>query len=516
LDTDCNQAGTPNAKSGEHRGPPCILVIFGAGGDLTRSLLTPALYNMARAKQLDEDFAIVAVGRKPLSLDAYRERLAQGVRSLVSAMAGDGFDTGTWNFVASRIRHFAGDVTEPGTFNNLAEQLEKNIREGNTANIIFYLAVPAQLFETIIVQLGAVGLLKEDAGYWRRVVIEKPFGTDLASARRLNAQIRKRLDERQVFRIDHYLGKETVQNILTLRFCNHIFAPAWNREHIDHLQITVAETGGAGRRAGFYEKTGALRDMVPNHLFDLLAVTTMEPPGSFAADAVHAERGRVLEALRRLGPEEVRRDVVRGQYIAGTIAGKPVAGYRDADGVAPDSPTETYVAMRLGIDNRRWAGVPFYLRTGKSLARRMTEISVHFKDAPMASLLDATSAARASNILILRVQPDEGIALQFGAKLPGSEMALGEVGLAFRYHDYFEIPPSTGYETLLYDCMVGDRMRFRNADSVEAGWVAVQPILDLWHSGGVPLEFYPAGADGPHAANRLLARDGRTWRPLAA
>jgi glucose-6-phosphate 1-dehydrogenase len=316
--------------------------------------------------------------------------------------------------------------------------------------------------------------------------------------------------------MDHFLGKETVQNILVLRFANGIFEPMWNRDHIDHVQITVAETVGVERRAGFYEETGALRDMVPNHVFQLLSLTAMEPPNSFGADAVRTEKDKVLEAVLPLDDNDVRRNVVRGQYTAGVVRGQPMKAYREEEGVAPDSMTETYVALRLGIDNWRWGGVPFYMRTGKALTRRTTEIAIQFKRVPFALFRDTPVEALTPNVLALQIQPDEGISLQFGAKRPGPDIHLGAVRMDFRYRDYFNTEPSTGYETLVYDCMIGDQMLFQRADSVECGWAVVQPILDMWRSDKtVPLEFYTAGTAGPDAAEQLLWRSGRQWRPIA-
>jgi len=316
--------------------------------------------------------------------------------------------------------------------------------------------------------------------------------------------------------MDHFLGKETVQNIMALRFSNAIFEPLWNRDHIDHVQITAAETVGVERRANFYEITGALRDMVPNHVFQLLSLTAMESPNSFAADAVRNEKTKVLEAIQPLDDEAVRRNIVRGQYSAGALNGNPAQGYREEPGVKPDSMTETYVALRLSIENWRWAGVPFYLRTGKRLTRRTTEIAIHFKQPPFALFRDTPVEILTPNVLILQIQPDEGVALQFGAKIPGPRIELGGVRMDFRYSDYFHTEPSTGYETLVYDCMIGEAILFNRADGVEAGWEVVQPILDLWSEDKtVPLELYPAGGAGPDGAENLLWRSGRQWRPLA-
>jgi glucose-6-phosphate 1-dehydrogenase len=522
-------AEAPQGRMGEGIGgigqgrqaPPSTLVIFGAGGDLTRRLLMPALYNLTKAGLLPQKFALIAVERRPRPLAAVRDTLAEGIKSFVSDTASGGaaepFDAAAWEFLAGRITHFAGELTEPDTYRRLAEVVARVAAANHTGgNVVFYLAVAPQMFGTIVEQLGAVGLTEEREGCRRRVIIEKPFGTDLPSARALNDRILKVLREHQIFRMDHYLGKETVQNIMVLRFANGIFEPLWSRDHIDNVQITVAETVGVEHRANFYEATGALRDMVPNHMFQLLALTAMEPPNSFAADAVRTEKTKVLEAVHPLDYDDVRRNVVRGQYRAGVVRGQKVMAYREEEGVAPDSMTETYVALRLGIDNWRWAGVPFYLRTGKRLARRTTEIAIHFKQAPFALFRDTPVDALTPNVLALQIQPDEGISLQFGAKIPGPEIALGGVRMDFRYRDYFKTAPSTGYETLLYDCMIGDAILFQRADSVEAGWAVVQPILDRWHDDkSVPLEFYDAGSAGPEAADEMLWRHGHRWRPIS-
>jgi glucose-6-phosphate 1-dehydrogenase len=346
-------------------------------------------------------------------------------------------------------------------------------------------------------------------------VIEKPFGHDLASAKALDAEILKVLQERQIYRIDHFLGKETVQNVMALRFANGLFEPIWNREHIDHVQITAAETVGVEQRADFYDKTGALRDMVPNHMFQLMAMTAMEPPISFAADAVRAKKAEVIQAIRPLKPSQVLKQVVRGQYDAGTVRDKPVQAYRREPGVDPNSTTETYFACKLKIDNWRWAGVPFYLRTGKHLQRRRTEIAIRFHQAPY-TLFRGTRVQRMNpNWMILRIQPDEGIALEFAAKRPGPTVRLSNVSMDFAYKSYFKMTPNTGYETLLYDCMIGDATLFQRADNVETGWQVVQPIQEVW-AGTPPKDFpnYAAGSAGPEAADELLARDGRAWRPL--
>jgi glucose-6-phosphate 1-dehydrogenase len=359
--------------------------------------------------------------------------------------------------------------------------------------------------------LAAAGLMHEAEGDFRRVVVEKPFGTDLASARALNARILGLVEERQVFRIDHFLGKETVQNILALRFANGIFEPLWRRDHIDHVQITAAETVGIEARGRFYETTGALRDMVPNHMMQLLAMTAMEPPNGFGADAVRTEKAKVVQAVRPLGPEELARDVVRGQYDAGTLRGAPVPGYRREPNVAPDSGTETYIALKLHIDNWRWAGVPFYVRTGKRLAVRRTEIAIQFRQAPYTMFRDTPVDCMTPNLMVLHIQPNEGISLSLSAKRPGPTLHLTDVSMDFRYTDWFQVGPSTGYETLLYDVLIGDATLFQRADNVEAGWAAVQAMLES----PVGVDHYAAGSGGPASAEVLLARDGRHWLRLA-
>jgi glucose-6-phosphate 1-dehydrogenase len=504
--------------------PPCAMVIFGTSGDLTRRLLMPAIYNLAKAGRLSENFALIGVDRSKRTMKQFHDDLGDGIRKFVSDTAGDSeggggetFDEKAWDFLTQRTNLIDGDVTQPLTYKKIADDLDRVAKKHHTGgNAIFYLAVASALFGPIVENLAGAGLMKEKNGYWRRVIIEKPFGTDLPSAKALNAQILKVVSEPQVYRMDHFLGKETVQNIMALRFANSIFEPLWNRDHIDHVQITVAETVGVERRAKFYEVTGALRDMVPNHVFQLVSLTAMEPPNSFDPEAVRTEKTKALQAILPFGDDDLRRNVVRGQYATGTVLGQPVAAYRDSEGVARDSMTETYVAMRLSIDNWRWAGVPFYLRTGKSMTRRTSEIAIQFKGAPFALFRDTAVDSLAPNVLAMQIQPDEGASLQFSAKKPGPEIQLGGVRMDFRYRDYFKSAPSTGYETLVYDCMIGDATLFPRADSVEAGWGVVQPILDLWRDDrSVPLELYPAGSAGPDDADQMLWRSGRAWRPIA-
>ena len=399
-----------------------------------------------------------------------------------------------------------GDLQDAGTY----EALKRRIG----GNCVFYLAVAARFFGPVLTRLADGGLMEEKEGAFRRVVVEKPFGHDLASAKALNQLILDKMDESQVYRIDHFLGKETVQNMVALRFSNGIFEPLWNRNYIDHVQITAAETVGVERRGAFYEPTGALRDMVPNHMFQLLAMTAMEPPNSFDADAVRTEKAKVLQAIKPLDPADLLRDVVRGQYEAGAIRGKQVPGYRQEPGVASDSGTETYVALRLKVDNWRWAGVPFYIRTGKRMTTRRTEIAIQFKQAPYALFRNTPVDQLTPNVMVLHIQPSEGITLNISAKKPGPVLEMGGVAMDFRYTDWFKLPSSTGYETLLYDVMIGDATLYQRADQVDAGWTAVQPVLDEAAAGLIPVQLYPAGSSGPVGADELLARDGRHWLTL--
>ena len=498
--------------------PPCAMVIFGASGDLTKRLLVPALYNLKRTGLLPEQFYLLGVDRAEHSVDAIRKDLGEAVEIFArtrSTEAGT-FNAQAWQGLAQSIDYLSADFGDPATFREIGARLDKAAHEHGTAgNVLFYLAVSDRFFAPVVAQLHEAGLTREaeDGKGWRRVIIEKPFGLDYPSARALNQKILSALNEDQVYRIDHYLGKETVQNIMVFRFANGIFEPIWNREHIDHIQITVAETVGVEQRGAFYERAGAMRDMVPNHLFQLLSMTAMEPPNNFTADAVRSEKVKALEAAHLAEGGDPRLCAVRGQYAAGQIGDKPYHAYREEPNVSPSSTTETFVAMKLTIDNWRWAGMPFYLRTGKALAKRASEIVVQFKRAPFVLFRDTHVDRMMANRLTLHIQPDEGVSIEFGAKVPGPKVTLGRVSMDFKYKDYFDAAPSTGYETLVYDCMVGDATLFQRADSVEAGWKVVQPILDLWAAEpNLNLQTYPAGSAGPANADELLARDGRAWR----
>jgi glucose-6-phosphate 1-dehydrogenase len=502
-------ANEPKQPSTRHTAPPCTIVIFGAAGDLTKRKLIPALYNLRESKLLPDNFAVIGVARAEMNDEEFRRRLSDDLREFATAHV----KSEIWSWLEERLFYLSGDFNDGQTYQRLKELLSKTNAEQKTqGNFLFYLATAPNYFAPVVQRLGAAGLTNEEADSWRHVVIEKPFGSDLASAMKLNANIKEVLDERQIYRIDHYLGKETVQNIMVFRFGNGIFEPIWNRRYIDCVQITAAEKVGVEQRGGYYERAGALRDMVPNHLLQLVTLTAMEPPISFDADAVRDEQTKILHAIQHPSPEEAARRAVRGQYDAGEIDGEKVPPYRSEPNVAPDSKIETFVALKLLIDNWRWADVPFYLRTGKRLAARDTEIAISFKHAPF-SLFRKTPIDRlTTNRLVLHIQPDEGIALRFGAKVPGPVLSIGAVDMDFDYEDYFGDTPSTGYERLLYDCMLGDATLFQRADQVEAAWGVVTPIQEIW-SDAAPGSFpnYKAGSWGPAEADELLKCDERGW-----
>lgn len=499
----------PEKDTTEHRSPPCIMVIFGAAGDLTKRKLVPALYNLKQSGLLSDNFAVIGVARAEFDDEEFRRRM----RDDMNDFATEEVDPETWGWLAERLYYFSGDFDADKTFAQLNEILAKIDAERHTeGNYFFYLATAPRYFASVVQHLGKAGLTDEKDGHSRRVVIEKPFGRDLESARKLNRDIKQVLEEDQIYRIDHYLGKETVQNILIFRFGNGIFEPIWNRRYIDCVQITAAEKVGVEQRGGYYESAGALRDMVPNHLLQLLTLTAMEPPISFEADAVRDEQAKILHAIQRPSPEEAASRTVRGQYDAGEIDGEKVPAYRSEPNVAPDSSTETYVALKLLIDNWRWADVPFYLRTGKRLAARDTEIAIQFKRPPFVLFRKTSVEQLTTNRLVLHIQPDEGVSLRFGAKVPGSVMSIGAVDMNFDYEDYFGKTPSTGYERLLHDCMVGDATLFQRADQVEAGWSVVAPIQAAWST--MPTTAFPnyqAGSWGPKEAEELLGCDNQKW-----
>jgi glucose-6-phosphate 1-dehydrogenase len=488
----------------------CIMVIFGASGDLTTRKLLPALYNLGRNKLLPQEFAIIGFAKDEMT----DEQFCQSTRNALTEYAAAPDQCELCDWIANRTSYIVGDFKNPADFVKLKDSIAAKDAQYHTGgNVFYYLATLPQFFSEIVRQLGEQGLTAEDHGKWRRVIIEKPFGSDLESAKKLNADIGQVLKETQTYRIDHYLGKETVQNILVFRFANGIFEPVWNRRYIDHVQITVYESLGVERRGGYYEHAGALRDMIPNHVLQLFSLTTMEPPISFLADAVRDEQSKVLHAIQPIQPEDVLTRAVRGQYGEGFEEHEHVPGYRQEEFVDPQSNIETFVALKLQLDNWRWADVPFYIRTGKRLPKRATEIVIQFRRAPLVLFRDTPVEKLSPNLLVIHIQPDEGISLSFGAKIPGAHVRLGDVKMDFQYADYFGTEPSTGYERLLYDCMIGDATLFQRADMVEAGWSVVEPIIDVWRA-LPPRNFpnYAAGTWGPKEADDLLRRDGRKWR----
>jgi glucose-6-phosphate 1-dehydrogenase len=498
-------------KLAQKKPDPCSFIIFGVTGDLAHRLVVPALYNLAAADLLPEKFCVVGIARQGMTSDELRNSLTKGLHQFATRPVDDA--------IASRllgcVTCIEADPKDPTSFDAMSKQLDElEAAQKTGGNRLFYLATPPSAFLPISRELGRTGMLAEN-GAWRRLVVEKPFGTDLASAMALNSELLKLVEEQQIYRIDHYLGKETVQNILVLRFANGMFEPIWNRNHIDHIQITVDERLGVGHRGSFYDATGALRDMVPNHLFQLLSLVAMEPPAKFDAHSVRSEKADVLAAIQIQSEQEALHNSVRGQYRAGVVGDTEIEDYRRTKDVKPASTTETYAALKLTIDNWRWAGVPFYLRTGKALGVKRTEIAIKFKQAPFAMFRDTPVDRLSQNYLIISTEPTEGIALQFNTKVPGPTINIDGVEMKFRYKDYFKAEPSTGYETLIYDCMIGDNILFQRADSVEAGWRAVQPFLDAWkNAGGKGLKVYEPGSEGPEEANDLMERDGRSWRKL--
>jgi glucose-6-phosphate 1-dehydrogenase len=498
------------APARQKKPDPCSFVIFGVTGDLAHRLVVPALYNLAATDLLPDKFCVVGIARKAMSNEDLRDSLMKGLREFATRTVDDAIAQRLLECVTS----IAADPSDPASFDAMRKQLEDlEAARATGGNRLFYLATPPNAFAPIARELGRTGMLNEENNAWRRLVVEKPFGTDLASARALNADLLKIVDEHQIYRIDHYLGKETVQNILVLRFANGMFEPIWNRDHIDHVQITVDEKLGVGHRGSFYDATGALRDMVPNHLFQLLSLVAMEPPARFDAHAVRSEKAEVLAAIQTQSDAEALRNSVRGQYQGGKIGDTEIEDYRKTEDVKPGSITETYAAFKLTIDNWRWAGVPFYLRTGKALGIKRTEVAIKFKQAPFSMFRDTEVDRLSQNYLVISIEPTEGITLQFNTKVPGPTISIDGVEMKFRYKDYFKVEPATGYETLIYDCMIGDNILFQRADSVEAGWQAVQPFLDAWKKAGAKgLENYQAGSEGPAGAEELLKRDGRSWR----
>ncbi|MGQ0793534.1 MAG: glucose-6-phosphate dehydrogenase [Deltaproteobacteria bacterium] len=495
----------------ERPGDSCLMTIFGASGDLTKRLLMPAIYNLACDGLLPHNFALVGIALTDLNHDSFREEMTKGIRQFSTR----GFDEKIWDDLVKRFYYTPGKFDDPAAYETLAKLIaEVDAKHQTGGNRLFYLAVPPVVFSVIAQNLGVAGLDRED-GNWSRLIVEKPFGRDLESAIKLSRDLQAHWDEHQIWRIDHYLGKETVQNILAFRFANGIFEPLWNRHYVDHIQFTVAEKVGVEGRGNYYERSGVLRDMIQNHMFQMLAYVAMESPSSFHAEDIRNAKAEVLKAIHPMTPEDVLSNAVRGQYGDGTIEGRTIHAYRNEPDVAMDSRTETFAAMRLFIDNWRWAGVPFYLRSGKSLSKRHTEIAIQFKCAPKVLFRDTPVENLESNQLLLHIQPEQGIEMVFETKVPGPTMRLQSVKMRFEYEDAFHTGRGTGYETLIYNCMINDSTLFSRSDLVEMAWRVAQPMLDVW--GALPARDFPnyaAGSWGPKEADALIERDGRKWRQL--
>ena len=487
---------------------PCSVILFGASGDLAKRKVIPAMYDLAQHNSLGERYSIIGFARTPMTDESFRATIGEAAKTISEVGP---IDPAKWNDFSSNLYYSAGEYGDLNSYARLAKRLaEIDAEKKLGGNRLFYLSTPPEVYPDIVEQLGRAGLARPtNPNSWVRIIIEKPFGRDLASARELNKIVLNVFEEKQVYRIDHYLGKDTVQNLLVLRFGNGIFEPLWNRNYVDHVQITASETLGVERRGGFYETAGALRDMIQSHVLQLTSLTAVEPPASFDATAVRNEKLKVLQSIRPYDLEMVAQSVVRGQYAPGTVNAKKVAGYRDEPGVNPNSRAETFVAMRVLIDNWRWAGVPFYLRTGKRLAKRTTEIMIQFRCAPHIVFREREVEP---NRLVLNIQPDEGISVSFGAKRPGTEMSIGNVTMNFSYREAFGGASRSAYATLVNDCLRGDATLFDRGDSVEAAWSLVDPILDVWgaaRTATVPI--YPSGTWGPKESDQLLERDGRQW-----
>jgi glucose-6-phosphate 1-dehydrogenase len=491
----------------------CVLVIFGASGDLTKRKLVPALWSMFQGRVLPEPFAVIGVARSEMTNEQFRSRMREAITDFARVQPPS---EKVWDRFAQALFYYSGDPADAGLYEGLGRHLAKVEQDrGTGGNRLFYLAAPPSIYPALVTRLGAAGFSRprEGGGSWTRIIIEKPFGRDLASARALNQVVTRVFAEDQVYRIDHYLGKETVQNILVFRWANGIFEPLWNRDHVDHVQITVGETIGVETRGSYYEEAGALRDMIQNHILQLLCLVAMEPPVTFDADPVRDEKTKVMRAICPISPDEAGRVAVRGQYGPGFVAGQRVAGYREEKGVSAQSVTETYAALKLQVDNWRWAGVPFYLRTGKRLATRASEIAVQFRQTPHLVFRRNPEILAEPNRLVLRIQPDEGMSLSFGAKLPGPNLRIKPVEMDFDYGRAFGGEPPEAYERLLLDAMKGDATLYARGDWVDMAWELLGPVLDAWTAGD-PGKFpnYEAGTWGPAEADALLERDGRRWR----
>ncbi len=497
--------------SGERLPEPCSVVIFGASGDLTKRKLVPALYTLAVERLLPPNFSIVGFARSPTTDEQFRAEMLEACQKFARHRP---VDPAVWEGFAQGLFFQAGDYQDPASYRALQARLAViDQQRGIKGNRVFYLATPPSNFPLVIANLGAAGMVDRDLSPpFTRTIIEKPFGTDLETARKLNQQVLGVLDESEVYRIDHYLGKETVQNLMVLRFANGLFEPLWNSRYVDHVQITGAEAIGIEGRGGYFEQAGILRDMVQNHLFQVLAITAMEPPVTMASNDLRDEKVKVLKALRPIPDGRFDEFVVRGQYRPGTIAGRRQVGYLDETGVSPTSRRETYTALKLYIDNWRWAGVPFYLRSGKAMPKKVTEVALVFREAPLRLFGERRHGAQSPNVLAIRIQPDEGVSLRFGAKVPGNTMDIQPVNMEFRYGTSFGTEPPEAYERLLLDCMLGEQALFTRGDEVEASWRFISRIHQAWDASKADVETYEAGTWGPPEADRLLLRGGHQWR----
>jgi glucose-6-phosphate 1-dehydrogenase len=494
------------------KGESCVLVIFGASGDLTRRKLIPALYDLACIGCMHPEFEVLGIGRTPMSAEEFRTRMHEAA---AASRETHNFSEAQWAEFEKRLFYLIGDPNERKFYPRLRAQLEEMRAAGSSGNHLFYVSTPASIAHPIIEGLESAGLNQNPNG-WARIVLEKPFGHDLSTARELNATVLRTFDEPSVYRIDHYLGKETVQNMLVFRFANSLFEPVWNRNYVDYVEITAAETVGVENRAAFYEETGALRDMVANHLLQLLAITAMDPPIAFDANAVREQKVQVFRSIHPMTREEVARRTVRGQYGPGEIDDRPVPGYRQEPGVSQKSSTETFVAVEFHVDNWRWAGVPFYVRTGKRLPRQLTEVRVHFKRTPQALFSRTPDEQIEPNVIVISIQPEEGIVVQFGAKKPGGQMQVVPVQANFSYRTAFDGNTPVAYQTLLLDAMRGDATLFTRGDEIEAEWSIITPIEEAWAQMPPPdFPNYAAGSEGPKAAEELIREERRGWHGIA-